>query len=163
MLSISARAPLEVVHETTYFVVAHAAMSVSLLLVTYSHTTEKAHADQTGCTLDTIKATYAIHSEGQFLGPGPFPVGPIGEAGMVTLDGKGHLAGQSTLNISGQSFPTSFTGTYTVNSDCTTIFVVQTGFGTLNLSGVIVGRTGKEIVQVSTDPMSVLTSDLKRF
>lgn len=140
------------------------AVSVWFLLFTYSPVAANAHGDHAGCSLETIKATYAIHSEGQFLGPGPFPVGPIGEAGIVTLDGKGNLIGQTTLNISGTSFPTSFTGTYKVNSDCTTTFVVQTGFGTtLNLSGVIVGPSGKEIVQVSTDPDSVLTSDLKRF
>jgi hypothetical protein len=52
-------------------------------------------------------------------------------------------------------------GTYTVKSDCSATFVVQTQFGALNLSGVIVGPSGKEIVQVSTD--QVLTSDLKRF
>jgi hypothetical protein len=88
------------------------AVSVWFLLVTNSPVAANAHGDQAGCSLETIKATYAIHSEGQFLGPGPFPVGPIGEAGMVTLDGKGNLTGQTTLNISGTSFPTSFTGTY---------------------------------------------------
>ena len=135
----------------------------ALLLLGSNSLMLMAHADEDVCSLESLKGTYAIHSEGQWLAPaGPFPVGPIGEAGMVTLDGKGTLAGHTTLNFSGNIVRASFTGTYEVTPQCDTTFSVQSALTTLHLTGVII-KGGKEIVQVSTDPGFVLTSDLKKI
>ena len=85
-----------------------------------------ANAADKGCSVATLKGTFAINGTGSILVPPQF-AGPIGIAGTNTFDGNGGVTGAGMLNQSGSSLPITETGTYTVNSDCTGVIVVQIG------------------------------------
>src|SRR5260370_32170410 len=76
-----------------------------------------------GCSLASLNGRYAIEGQGAVVAqlPGfPAPPAPQGEVAIATVNGAGSFSGSATLNICGlvlTSVP--FTGTYTVNPDCT--------------------------------------------
>lgn len=63
------------------------------------------------CSSKTLKGTYSYAAQGYEAGS------PFGESGMETYDGKGHVTGLGSDSSNPDNG--SFSGTYTVNSDCT--------------------------------------------
>ncbi len=51
--------------------------------------------------------------------PHPCPVFPLASVGIITFDGSGNLSGSDVHNVTGLSCNRTFTGSYTVVSDCT--------------------------------------------
>ena len=43
---------------------------------------------------------------------------PVADVGVFVADGQGKLSGSDTISDGGQIIPRTFTGTYTINSDC---------------------------------------------
>ena len=61
-------------------------------------------------------------SQAFFLAHQATPVGSArfgAETGIVTFDGKGNSSGSATGNAAGYIYQVTFTGTYSVNADCT--------------------------------------------
>ncbi len=74
------------------------------------------------CSLATLQGAYGFSEQGTYVGQiGLFPQGPfpVAIAGIVTYDGAGNLSGSYTGSFGGFIASAPFTGTYTVNSDCT--------------------------------------------
>lgn len=63
------------------------------------------------CSSKTLKGTYSYAAQGYEAGS------PFGESGMETYDGKGNVTGLGSDSSNPDNG--SFTGIYTVNSDCT--------------------------------------------
>ncbi|MFN0122628.1 MAG: hypothetical protein ACKV2V_19190, partial [Blastocatellia bacterium] len=77
---------------------------------------------------------------------------PIATAGPIQFDGYGNLSATYQVSIGGMPFSGTFTGTYTVNEDCTgtaTLHLPKLG-ATANGSFVIVNE-GKETFFTGTD------------
>jgi len=73
-----------------------------------------AQADD-GCSLAHAAGTYAFSDSGTVVG-----VGPRAFVGVFTLDGKGNLLnGSGTSSLNGTIYNETFSGPYTVNSNCT--------------------------------------------
>ncbi len=100
------------------------AVSVVMLmvLVTFGH----ARATN-GCSNASLKGSYGIHLTGG-ADAGPIAVGPpwpsVAFVGVLTFDGEGQFVGNLTLRLNTPSGPITqtkvpYTGTYTVNPDCT--------------------------------------------
>jgi hypothetical protein len=71
------------------------------------------------CSVATLKGTYSWAYQGtQTAGS---PKGPFASAGQSTFDGDGHVInGVFSGSSDGQVYgPLTYTGTYTVNADCT--------------------------------------------
>lgn len=68
-------------------------------------------SDKAYCSNKTLKGTYSYAAQGYEAGS------PFGESGMETYDGKGTVTGLGSDSSNPDNG--SFTGTYTVNSDCT--------------------------------------------
>lgn len=90
-----------------------------------------AKAQDKGCSNASLIGTFAFTSTGSIVKPPAVagqgaPLGPEAEVGTQTFDGKGGTTGAATL-VSGDGTVTSitFTGTYTVNPDCTGDFTLQ--------------------------------------
>ena len=67
------------------------------------------------CSLARAAGTYGFTTSGTVIG-----VGPRVSAGMITLDAAGNVTnGKATSSLNGAITQEEFTGTYTVNSDCT--------------------------------------------
>ena len=135
-----------------------------LLLIPDSRLVSEARAEREVCSLESIKGAYAFHSQGNVASAeSGFPLGPIGEVGMVTADGKGNFVGQTTVNFNGTVITIPDNGTYTVASNCAVEFFIAAPFGQFHLTGVTVGE-GKEFFLVSLNgPGFFLTSDGKRM
>jgi len=82
------------------------------------------------CSLMTLKGAYGFKFEGTILLPPPEK--RLNAVALVTFDGAGTFAGSEVGRRDGVPLPTTFSGTYTVSSNCA---------GTLDLSQVF-GATG---------------------
>jgi len=76
-----------------------------------------AQAEDSACKLARAAAKYAFADNGTVVG-----VGPRVAVGIFTLDSAGNLNGKATSSLNGTIADESFSGTYTVNSDCTGTF-----------------------------------------
>jgi len=113
------------------------------------------------CFSETVKGDYALLGQG--TAPGPVP---LARTGLFSADGKGNLVGEDTQNSGGTATPSMFTGTYTVNPDCTvssTSSDISGNFPPINEFGVITGvGVNQEIWSMITDPDYVFVDKAKR-
>ena len=124
---------------------------VLALFLVGNHNVVKANDD--GCNAFTVKGTYGTAIGGlasaTFAGD-PQAVGdffPLAAAGTFSFDGRGTASRALTVSFGGAIFPVTYSGPYTVNSDCTLSATYSDG--TWNM--VIIGR-GKEIKAMNTAP-----------
>jgi hypothetical protein len=116
----------------------------------------------------TLKGTYVVLEQGWFLVPFPgvslTPPFPVVLTANPTYDGAGDFSGTFSVNIGGQAVPGTFSGTYTVNSDCTYSDSFTTSVGTTgHHAGAIAGKgMFQEIQYIYTDPVLVVAGTAKR-
>lgn len=124
------------------------------------------YADQ-GCSVANLNGTYAVDRQGTIVAqlPGlPPPPAPFGEATIAHFNGAGTFFGRATVNIGGAVANPAFTGTYTVNSDCTgTVTVSVPSFElTLHEAIVVVGG-GQRYIGTATDSFEVVQARVERI
>ena len=91
---------------------------VVLLAATLISGAATAQTGAAACTLAHAAGTYGFTDSGTVVG-----VGPRVAAGIFTLDAAGNLLnGKATSSLNGAIAEETFSGTYTVNSDCTGTF-----------------------------------------
>ena len=92
------------------------------------------------CTDASLRGSFGFTSQGALVAGFPPPViGPFGEVGRQTFDGRGNTDGAATLSGNGNIRRVTFLGTYVVNPDCTgvmTLYVSPLG-ATVDLDFVI--------------------------
>lgn len=121
------------------------------------------------CSLSKLAGTYGLTTTGSIPG-----IGPVAAVGLLTLDASGNISGSQTRSLNGDIAEETFTGTATVNSDCTgtnTVSVFESGIlvrtSTLKLVYDDDGRSARAIFTLivlpdgSTLP-SILTVDATR-
>jgi hypothetical protein len=80
-----------------------------------------AQAEEHACSLARSKGHWSLTDNGTVVG-----VGPRTAVGVFTLDGKGNLLnGVAASSLNGTVASETFSGTYTVNSDCSGTFDVK--------------------------------------
>jgi hypothetical protein len=124
-------------------------------------------APREGCSLATFKGTYALFGQGTITGeiPGlPPPPFPVVHSGIFIADGAGNFSGLETTSIDGVIVPGTFTGTYTVNPDCTESAVITTSLGlVVHEAGTITGTdANQEIHKIVTDAGWVFADTAKK-
>jgi len=115
------------------------------------------------CSLETLKGGYGLDERGTIVALSP-PL-PFVTSGIIFYDGNGKLSGNETTSLGGGPMPGTFTGTYTVNSDCTySDSVVVSPSGTLlNHEGTIAGDgISREVHVIETDPGVVSVATIKK-
>lgn len=112
------------------------------------------------CTTDSLNGNYGFTASGYF--PNAAGNAPIVATGVTTLDGEGNVTATVTASFNGdvQTFP--YTGTYSVNPDCTGSVTATPGSGLANFSIVVV-RGGVEILGMDIDPGNSWTIDFKKM
>ena len=114
------------------------------------------------CSLGSLQGNYADAASASLI-PGGFS--PSVCVGIVTFDGRGNLVSKESHSFNGQIIPeANYTGTYTVNSNCT---------GTMTLKSVELGITvsqnfaitedNKEVPYVVTDDGVVSSGVMKKM
>jgi hypothetical protein len=126
----------------------------------------RALAPSAECTLSTIVGKFGGTIQGTVLPPlMPEPVSVVA-VGSFEIDAAGTLTGADTSSVGGQIIPRTYSGTVSVQGNCTFTgrFTVETGLPGLvvNFSGVILDG-GKELHFVETDPGTLFTSVAKRL
>jgi hypothetical protein len=75
---------------------------------------------QARCSLVRAAGTYGFSTSGTVIG-----VGPRVSAGIITLDAAGNASGKATSSLNGTIAGETFSGTYTVSSDCRTSLTAE--------------------------------------
>ena len=127
-----------------------------------------ANAADKGCTNATLKGTFSHIGSGVITAP-PAAAGPIAGLGTQTFDGKGGVTGNAVASLNGNIISGTFTGTYTVNPDCTGTITSQLSIGeTTHIYFVLLWTTGStgttlsEFHFIGTDPGIVDTGIARR-
>jgi hypothetical protein len=92
------------------------------------------------CSNNSLKGTYGFSCEGTGGGL------PIAAVGVLTADGDGSISGVETLSVNGEiTTGVTFTGTYTVNADCTGSLVTTTPDDSVTDHDFVIDDNKKEI------------------
>jgi hypothetical protein len=122
------------------------------------------------CSLATVAGTYGLTTTGSIPA-----IGPVSAVGLVTIEKSGNVYGSQTRSLNGDIADETFTGTATVNPDCTgtdVIQVFQDGVlvrtSTLNLVYDDNGRSARAIftsivLPDGTQLPSILTIEARRL
>ncbi|MGE0826379.1 MAG: hypothetical protein AB7G75_26740 [Candidatus Binatia bacterium] len=103
------------------------------------------------CSLQTLKGSYLYHCTGFQLVDGQQV--HFAFAGRDQYNGDGTMSGVYSLSYNGElSQHLSYTGTYTVNPDCTGAFTTTDENGAVIHADLYFGRDGEEVSFVLTDP-----------
>ena len=88
------------------------------------------------CSAALVSGKWAFTTTGTVLG-----VGPVSAVGTYNTDRSGNLTGSQTRSLNGDVEDETFTGTITVNEDCTGVDVIQ-----VYQSGLLVRTTTLNVV-----------------
>ena len=104
------------------------------------------------CSNNSLKGTYGLSCEGTIVG-----VGPLAVVSVLTADGDGNSSGAETLSVNGTIIPgVTFTGTYTVNADCTGSLVTTTPDSSVTNHNFVIDDNKKEIRIIVAEPGRVI-------
>ena len=121
-----------------------------------------AKAQNRGCSDSIIKGTFAFTSDGSRTTP-PALAGAFAEVGTQTFDGVGGTTGTAILSSNGRIVQVTWTGTYTVNPDCTGTFTLLISpFGVTIRSYFVVGNNATEFLAIETEPGLIITRTGRR-
>ena len=138
------------------------AASIGVLTPSHGIVSGVAHANGRGCVLSSVIGTYGV-SGGGTVGVGTANPVQDSEAGLLTADGNGNVSGSVTFSANGTVLAATYTGTYTVNSDCTASASISDSLGEhLHETGVVLNG-GSEIRFIGTDPGAEVSRDAIRL
>ena len=117
-----------------------------------------AHAAER-CTAATLRGNYGFTFSG-FVQDQTGNNVPFAGIGLATLDGEAGASANITVSVNGtlQVFP--WTGTYTVNPDCTGSATSTNGNADFSL---VIVRGGAEFMGLATNPGDTWTIDFKKI
>jgi len=117
---------------------------------------------QSGCSAASLKGAYGLAVSGFFYDVNGFQ-GVYSSGGVAVADGAGGITGTDTLNLDGT--PTrgrQFSGTYTVNADCSGSMNLKDSAGNpITNMDMVITNGGKDTLLVDYDPNLILNGTLK--
>ncbi len=105
-----------------------------------------------GCTEASLQGTYGFATSGTRVG-----VGPLTVVGILTFDGAGNVSGHSKGSANGELGSGTLTGTYKVNSDCTSSVTLTSEGGAEDHLELVIVNAGSEYLFIKYDPGAVVT------
>lgn len=138
------------------------AASIGVFPLSHRIVSGVAHANDRSCGLYSVVGTYGV-SGGGTVGLGTANSVQDSEVGLLTADGNGNVSGSVTFSANGTLLAATYTGTYTVNSDCTASASISDSLGEhLHETGVVL-KGGSEIRFIGTDPGAEVSRDAIRL
>jgi hypothetical protein len=134
---------------------------VATVVVLFMTVALPARASQ--CSLTSVAGSYGYTTSGFVaLAPGSFV--PVAAAGRITFDGHGNVTGTQTRVVAGSSLDETYSGTYTVNPNCTGSFTVLVEPDTRTSTVDLVWTDNRNgISAVFTTPGFILTATARRI
>jgi hypothetical protein len=134
-------------------------ITLTILLLTSCYS----FAGGSSCSLAKVSGNYGYTTSGFVLAPSGVFV-PAAAAGRIVFDAQGNVSGTQTRVVAGSALAETYSGTYTVDADCTGDFTVVVQPDT-RASSVHLVWTGnaKGISAVFTTPGFVLTATANRI
>ena len=115
------------------------------------------------CSLANVAGSYGYTTSG-FVAIAPGTFVPAAAAGRITFDGNGHVTGTQTRVVAGSSLDETYSGTYSVNSNCTGSFTVLVEPDTRTSTVDLVWTNNTNGVSaVFTTPGFILTATAQRI
>jgi hypothetical protein len=111
------------------------------------------------CGLQTVGGSYGTLISGSLLG---LPLGGA-SVGVVNFNGAGSVTGSDVGSLNGAVFPANFTGSYTVDADCTGTMTVIFDNGFTGTHRILIVDNGREIRSLVTLPGAAITGIFKRI
>jgi hypothetical protein len=108
------------------------------------------------CTNASITGNYGYSLSGLVVSTGQ---APFVAAGTMTFDGSGNLTGKDTAT-EGSSVSRTFTGTYSMNADCSGTVTVLDSLGTTSQYNVLMAADRIQFVE--TDTGTIVAGEAKR-
>jgi hypothetical protein len=109
------------------------------------------------CNNASLLGSYAFHVDGTNVN------GPFAAVGKNSYDGKGHLTGVIVISSNGAIIPTGYTGTYTLNADCTGIKSAALDIGLTVNFYFVVDSNRREIRMIVTDPGFTVSGSARKL
>ena len=113
------------------------------------------------CNLGTLRGAYGMNVRGTFLF-GPTTVSAVA-LNYYVFDGNGNTQGRAATSFNGTISHGDFTGTYTVNENCTGKLIDKTADGFIITSEFIIVDGGQELFMIEADPNTIINGSLKRI
>ncbi len=113
---------------------------------------------QSGCTNASLKGSYGYVINGFFYDQ-DLNQGVYAEAGGLVADGNGALTGVSTSNVDGTvQRGQKFSGTYTINADCSGNMTLTDASGNaMGLRDIVLTNGGKQVAMVDADTNIIIS------
>jgi hypothetical protein len=110
------------------------------------------------CSVRTLKGRYIFDRKGIFIDPATKVRTDFAASGFNVYNGDGTMTGKSTSSFGGTFDRLTFTGTYTVNPDCsgTVSFKASNGFS--HTADIFISEDGDALSSILTDPDNVSTA-----
>lgn len=105
---------------------------------------------QERCANASLNGSYAFKVDGSNVANPYLPVGPFAAVGRNTYDGRGHMSGVITVSSNGSIIPATYSGTYTVNANCTGVKSATLSIGAIVEFFFVVDDDLREIKMVVT-------------
>jgi hypothetical protein len=112
---------------------------------------------QERCSNASLLGSYAFQVDGTNIN------GPFAAVGKNTYDGKGHLKGVILVSSNGAIIPANYTGTYTLNADCTGIKSAALDIGLTVDFYFVVDSNLREIRMIVTDPGFTVSGSARKL
>ena len=120
-------------------------------------------AQATQCSLTNVAGSYGYTANG-FVAIASGSFLPAAAAGRITFDGNGHVSGTQTRVVAGASLDETYSGTYTVNPNCTGSFTVLVEPDTRTSTVDLVWTNNRNAASaVFTTPGFILTATASRI
>src|SRR5215472_9686059 len=134
---------------------------VSLLLVVAGCDGGDSHA-QSGCSVGTLRGAYIYAQDGFTIsGDTASQRTPFAQAGREMFNGDGTMSGVATENLNGEVGRVTYTGTYTVEPDCTGAVTFTDTNGVVSHYDIAIEDGGAEFGFVQTDA-NIVTAAFER-
>jgi hypothetical protein len=111
------------------------------------------------CTNASLRGSFGFTSQGALLAGVPPPiVGPFGEVGRQSFDGRGNTDGTATLSANGTIVRVTVQGSYVVNPDCTGSMTLSVApLGIISDLDFVIDDNGNELRAIVTEAGAVET------
>lgn len=104
------------------------------------------------CSDAALSGTYGFTFDGEILRSDVTRVAEFAGVGVETFDGHGSISSGRIIGTNnGQPFMRTFTGTYSINADCTGTKTISIN-GQLSHYALVIVAHGREIKTAETDP-----------